>query len=271
MTWLALALIAVANPRFLLFGDKGPDWLLLEANSRKIERFTTPVGQIEGIAVAPDGQSFAYIARVSAERLGIWSWKRGQAPPLLLESKPGRYSDPAFSPDGWIYFSRSPSDGTRQHTFGTYAQVFRVRPDGSELQQVTDENGCHFASAFTPRGELVYVHSSCSVRTWIERRHDAPKPEILVTVVGSIAEATTSPNSDAVLFVQDEPDSFAVQEVRSGQKPHVLFRLDRSMERVRAAYGRTSKEIFYQQGGQVWVLSKGVRSAIAPLEERGVQ
>ena len=42
-------------------------------------------------------------------------------------------------------------------------------------------------------------------------------------------------------------------------------------DEFRAAYGRTSKEIFYQQGGQVWLLSKGVRSAIAPLEERGVQ
>lgn len=134
---------------------------------------------------------------------------------------------------------------------------------------MTDEDGCHFGISFTRRGQLQYIHSSCTVQSWIERVGEHGSAKALVSVVGNLAEATTSAEGGKVLFVSDEPDSFAVQESVGGKPARVLFALDRGMKRVRAAYGRTDREIFYQQGGHVWVydLGRGLRTMIASIEE----
>jgi len=255
--------------RYVAFGPQGSEWLLVEVASRRVERITLPAKDVDGLAVSSDGTQFAYVGPAGNSR-GLWSWKRGDATPRLVESGAGKYSDPAISPDGWIYFSRSPVNG-RSHTFGTYAQVFRIRPDGTGLQQITDENGCHFGVSFTRRGQLQYIHTSCTAQSWVERVGQTTSPEILVAVVGSLAEATASPDGRSVLFVSDEPDSFVVQEATGRNTPRVLFALDRRMRRVRLAYGRNKDEIFYQQGGKVWVLNHGVRKMVAAMEREALQ
>ena len=267
---LMVAAALVSEPRYLIFGTTGPEFLLVEAASRSVERVTLPSGEIDGVAVSSDASQFAYVAPVGDGKRGLWTWKRGEAA-HLIESRSGKYSDPAFSPDGWIYFSRSPASGGR-HAFGTYAQVFRVRPDGSGPEQNTDENGCHFSVSFTSRGQLQYIHSSCTSRAWVERlKRPSTRPDILVTVAGTVAEATASPDGTSVLFVSDEPDSFVVQEARRKHPPRVLFAFDRLMKRAHIAYGGSPDEIFYQQGGRVWLYSKGIRSVIASFDSRGVQ
>ena len=255
--------------RYVAFGPQGSVWLLIEVVSRRVERITLPATDVDGLAVSGDGTRFAYVGPAGNGK-GIWSWKRGDAAPRLVESGAGKYSDPAISPDGWIYFSRSPVNG-RNHTFGTYAQVFRIRSDGTGLQQITDENGCHFGVSFTRRGQLQYIHTSCTAQSWVERFGQAATPEILVAVVGSLAEATSSLDGHSVLFVSDEPDSFVVHEAAERKPPRVLFALDRRMKRVRLAYGRNRDEIFYQQGGKVWVMNHGVRTVFATIEREALQ
>jgi WD40 repeat protein len=255
--------------RYVAFGPQGSDWLLVEVASRRVERITLPAKEVDGLAVSSDGMRFAYVAPAGNTK-GVWSWKRGDAAPHLVESGAGKYSDPAIAPDGSIYFSRSPVNG-RSHTFGTYAQVFRVRPDGTGLQQITDENGCHFGVSFTRRGQLQYIHTSCTAQSWVERVGQTAAPEILVAVVGSLAEATASPDGRSVLFVSDEPDSFVVHEVTGRNAPRVLFALDRRMRRVRVAYGRNKDEVLYQQGGKVWVLDHGSRTMLAAMEREALQ
>ena len=255
--------------RYVAFGPQGSDWLLVEVASRRVERITLPAKDVDGLAVSNDGMRFAYVGPAGNSK-GVWSWKRGDAAPRLVESGAGKYSDPGIAPDGLIYFSRSPVNG-RSHTFGTYAQVFRIQPDGTGLQQITDENGCHFGVSFTRQGQLQYIHTSCTVQSWVERLGHTTTPEILVAVVGSLADATASPDGSSVLFVSDEPDSFVVHEATGKNPPRVLFALDRRMRRVRAAYGRNNDEIFYQQGGKVWVLNHGVRTMVAAMEREALQ
>lgn len=280
MSATAIALIAAAlgagnasntpHPHYLAFGPRGRDWLLVEVTTRRVDRVTLPASDIDGLAVSSDGNRFAYIAASADHKQGLWSWNRGDPLPRIIDSGAGRYSDPALGPDGWIYFSRSPVNG-RQHTFGTYAQVFRTRADGSGLQQITDENGCHFGVSFTSRGRLQYIHSSCTAQSWVERTGQSTKPEILVAVAGSLAEATSSPDGRSLLFVSDEPDSFVVKEVRGTSAPRMLAAFDRAMRRVRVSYGRSTEEIFYQQGGNIWMLDHGQRTMIAALERETLQ
>lgn len=256
--------------RYVVFGSRGPQWLLLDVTSRRVERIRLPAEEIEGLAVSADGMRFAYTKRSADNKPGIWFWQRGDAAPRLIESGAGQYSDPALAPDGWIYFSRSPVNG-RSHMFGTYAQVFRIRADGTGLEQITDENGCHFGVSFTRRGRLQYIHSSCTAQSWIERVGRATKPEILVAVAGSLAEAVASPDGRSVLFVSDEPDSFVVKEATRKRPPRFLFAIDRGMKRARVAYGRDVNEILYQQGGKIWSFDRGVRTQIAAMENEASQ
>lgn len=258
-----------AVDRYLAFGPRGADWVLVEVESRKIERVTLPAQDVDGLAVSKDATWFAYVAPAGGNK-GLWAWKRGDSVPRLLDSGPGRYSDPAIGPDGSIYFSHSPVTG-RSHTFGTYAQVFRIGVDGNGMRQITDENGCHFGVSFTQRGQLQYIHSSCAAQAWVKRVTAVAQPDTLVAVAGSLAEATPSPDGRSVMFVTDEPDSFVVHQVSGKKPPRTLFALDRGMVRVRLAYGRNSNEIFYQQGGKVWVLDHGVRSVVATLEREVLQ
>lgn len=280
MTIVAALIIAAADlpgtavhaqaTRYLAFGPRGSEWILLEVASRRIERVTLPVRDIDGLAVSADGLRFAYVAQTPGNTSGVWFWERGAAAPRLIESGAGRYSDPVIAPDGWIYFARSPVNG-RGHAFGTYAQVFRVRSDGTGLTQITDENGCHFGVSFTRRGQLHYIHTSCTGHSWVERTGPTKSPEILVAVAGRLAEATTSPEGRSILFVSEDPDSFVVKEVRDTSPPRFLFAIDRGMRRVRIAYGRDRNEILYQQGGKIWALDHGIRRQIAAFESEALQ
>lgn len=280
MTFMATLLIAAvealaAGPqptasRYLAFGPRGSEWILLDVASRRVERITLPAADIDGLAVSSDGTRFAYVGPAPDGKPAVWFWKRGDAVPRLIESGAGKYSDPAFAPDGWIYFSRSPVNG-RGHAFGTYAQVFRIRADGTGLEQITDEDGCHFGVSFTRRGRLQYIHTSCKAQSWIERASQPARPEILVAVAGSLAEAVASPDGRSVLFVSDEPDSFVIQEATGKARPRFLFAIDRRMRRVRVAYGRNGNEILYQQGGRIWSLDHGVRTLVAAMESEALQ
>lgn len=267
---LLAAAAASAGPRFVAFGPHGREWLLVEVNTRRIQRVALPTDNIEGLAVSPDGTRFAYVVRRPDGSSGVWFWRRGAGEPRLLESGPGRYSDPAISPDGRIYYSASPVNGVR-HTFGTYAQVFAIGPDGGGRKQMTDGEGCHFGTSFTAQGQMQYIHSSCTTRTWVERIGQEERPMMLADVTGSMAEAVSSSDGRSLLLVRDQPDSIVIEQVSEGKPPRLLFAIGHRNASPRAAYGRTRDEIFFQRDGAVWVWRHGTMSLVARMEREAAQ
>src|SRR5689334_9693990 len=80
---------------------------------------------------------------------------------LLPDSK-GLDYDPSFSPDGkWIVFtSERDAEGTGQ------ADIWRVHPDGTGLEQLTHDTSLEDAGALSPDGtKLVYVSTQGGART----------------------------------------------------------------------------------------------------------
>jgi len=248
-----------------VFGE-GAHWLVVDTQSWAVERLSLPTASIQGEAISDDGQRFAYVAPARKDSSsGLWTWRRGDKVPRLLGSEPGRYSDPAFAPDGSLYFSHSTQDGSR-HMFGSYAQLFRLPGDRNEAERVTDENGCHFSASFTGAGVLNYIHSSCAGQTWVKRRHPGSSPKVLVSAMGTLAEATTSPDGEAVLYVAVDPDTYILSTRRRAETAsRVITRLRRTMSRVRPQFGRDLREVLYQSDGKIWIWRDGKITAFAPL------
>lgn len=257
----------VASPEVqspLLFGE-GNQWILLDPFTYRASSISFPVARVENAAVAPDGKTFALIAPNAPAAWAVWIWKRGDPSAKSLFADGGRYSDPSFDADGRIYFSHSTA-AMRPHIRGSYAQIFRSLADGSAVEQLTDEDGCHFASKIAA-GELHYVHSSCSATSWMQARSRDGKMKMEVATLGIIDETAISRNGRTVLYVLNEPDSVSLWRLQLGQPAALVIRQRRTMERLRPAFGRDD-DILYQAAGSVWVLRKGKTRAIASLASR---
>ena len=247
------------QPRALVFGE-GSNWVVVEANSYSVERVELPLKTADTLAVSADRRKFAAVAPSGHDgQQGLWTWSRGQHAPTQIASEVGRYSDPTFEARGeWLYFSHGPSNGIH-NMFGLYAQLFRVHPDGSGLRRMTDEVGCHYSATLTASRRLTYVHSSCSGTSWVKRADDKRRAEVLVSAVGSIAEASTAPDASGVLYVGAAPDTFDLNEARKADvSPRLIARLPRNMLQVRPQYGKSRNEILYQGDGTVWLWRNGV-------------
>jgi hypothetical protein len=247
----------------LLFGE-GDHWIVVDPRSYQAAPVVFPISEIENAAASPDATSFAVIAHDAKRGSAVWLWSRGQESARLLFAKDGHFADPAFGADGkWLYFSHSGS-GVRPHMAGNYAQIFRSRPDGSSLEQITDEDGCHFGTTIA-RGDLHYIHSSCSTTSWLRRQGADGKTATEATTLGIIDEVAVSPSGNVILYVLNGPDSVTVWRLRLGRPAQVLFRDRKTMQRLRPAFGRDEDEILFQASGAVWLLANHNKRPIATI------
>lgn len=109
--------------------------------------------------VSPDGATLAYIA-VGRRADGSWLAPNVVTIPAT-GGEPTRLTDDEhpddgaeFSPDGaWIYFNSERGSGRAGH-----AQLFRMRPDGSGHEQLTDDERVNWFPHVSPDGShLAYV------------------------------------------------------------------------------------------------------------------
>lgn len=246
-------------PRYLVFGN-APQWFLFEVHSRKLEPLSFPEPfRPEGIDVSRDGLILYFTAYDSkARNTLLFSWVRGsQTPPASVGNTRGYHSDPALSPDGrWLYFAHNPDarGPPGKHTSKAYAQLYRVRTDGTGLEALSAEDGCHFAPTVA-RGESVFlVHTTCSFERWLVR-YDlrTRKARRLDEQFAIFDEPTASPDGERLLFAVTVPAGIELREqrVRGGQ-PKTLLTVPVDMPRIRPRYGSRPQEILYQYQQALW-------------------
>lgn len=113
---------------------------------------------------SPDGTRIAFISdRHGYNNLGVIDVATGEATMLLTEEV--EHSEPRWSPDGaWISFTKN---------LDYDYEIFRVRPDGSDAQQLTRTGGVNGGSRATGQtrgghdwhpggGRIVFTHSDPS-------------------------------------------------------------------------------------------------------------
>ncbi|THG29278.1 TolB family protein [Naasia lichenicola] len=109
--------------------------------------------------VSPDGETLAYVG-VEPEGGDMWARANifttpaaGGADRRLTDTE-SPADGPEYSPDGeWIYFNTEQFGEVSGH-----AQIARMRPDGSSLEQLTDDDGVNWFPHWAPDGRTaVYL------------------------------------------------------------------------------------------------------------------
>lgn len=104
--------------------------------------------------VSPDGATLAYVAvegKGEGRRINMFTIAAAGGPDRRLSdiSKPN--DGPEFSPDGaWIYFNSERASDRPGH-----AQIFRMRPDGTGIEQLTFDDRVNWFPHLSPDGRLM--------------------------------------------------------------------------------------------------------------------
>ncbi|GGL62923.1 TolB family protein [Wenxinia marina] len=98
---------------------------------------------------SPDGARLAYTA-VRDEEFGIWTCPVSGGDETRVISGPHHYDGPDYTPDGdWIWFNS---------TRGGTMDLWRVRPDGSDAEQMTHDGSDNWFPHPSPAGgEILYL------------------------------------------------------------------------------------------------------------------
>jgi TolB protein len=107
--------------------------------------------------ISPDGGTLAYVAvegQGVRRRINLFTIPARGGPDTRLTDLDKPHDGPEYSPDGeWIYFNSERASGRPGH-----AQIFRMRPDGTGVEQLTFDNRVNWFPHLSPDGEqVVYI------------------------------------------------------------------------------------------------------------------
>ncbi len=108
--------------------------------------------------VSPDGKLLAYIGMDlladGGVRTNIYTVPTAGGPDVQLTDSAAPHDGSEFSPDGaWLYFNSERGSDVPGH-----AQLFRMRPDGSGIEQLTHDERVNWFPHISPDGsQVVYI------------------------------------------------------------------------------------------------------------------
>jgi Tol biopolymer transport system component len=107
--------------------------------------------------ISPDGATLAYVAvegPAGQKRINIFTIPAAGGPDTRLTDLSAPHDGPEYSPDGaWIYFNSE-----RASTRAGHAQCFRMRVDGSGVEQLTFDERVNWFPHLSPDGKsIVYI------------------------------------------------------------------------------------------------------------------
>jgi TolB protein len=107
--------------------------------------------------ISPDGKTLSYVAvegPAGQKRINLFTIPSAGGPDTRLSDVSYPNDGPEYSPDGqWIYFSSERAAKRPGH-----AQCFRMRPDGTGIEQLTFDNRVNWFPHLSPDGKsIVYI------------------------------------------------------------------------------------------------------------------
>ncbi|GIM97413.1 hypothetical protein Ato02nite_092060 [Paractinoplanes toevensis] len=177
-------------------------------------RRVTSAGRMHFLhGVSPDGEILAYVGidRPDWATASLWTIGVDGERDTRLTAPGGTDDGPEYTPDGeWIYFNTE--------RFGPNAQIARIRPDGTGVQQLTFDERVNWFPHFAPDGSrAVYLSyppgttghpADLSVELRLVEPDGWQSPRTVVRLPGgqgTINVNSWSPDSDRFAFV-DYPE-----------------------------------------------------------------
>lgn len=104
--------------------------------------------------ISPDGRTLAYVAvegPVGKKRINMFTIPAAGGPDTRLSDVSYPNDGPEYSPDGkWIYFNSE-----RDATQPGHAQCYRMRPDGTGIEQLTHDERVNWFPHLSPDGQSI--------------------------------------------------------------------------------------------------------------------
>jgi TolB protein len=101
--------------------------------------------------VSPDGRTLAYVVTQPGSAINTYTIPSAGGPDTRLTEHRWNDDGPEYTPDGrWILFNSEYGSDTPGH-----AQVCRMRPDGSGIEQITKDERVNWFPHPSPDGELI--------------------------------------------------------------------------------------------------------------------
>ena len=154
---------------------------------------------------SPDGTRIAAVKYQGKQLVVVDVARRGLR---VVARDAGYYQAPAWSPDGrWIAFQSSPERFSERVTPAVYV----IRPDGTDLRQLTAANSSEGSPAWSPDSSKIAY--SAAERLWVmnaDGSHAAPVTDCRLPCVADFAPAW-SPDGRRIVFVRQEEGGGALR------------------------------------------------------------
>jgi hypothetical protein len=260
-------------PRFEVYEDGLGHWWSVDAHTHDVRKVQLPAGRvIRGVAVAPDGRVVMTADEPSAHNTLLFIWDPGapMKPPVSIGDVRGHHFEPAVSLDGqWVYFAHNPdsSGPPGAHSQGAFAQIYRVHLDGSGLEALTANAGCHWGPTAVNEDLVVLIHSSCSRGQWVETlRKGVAAAEIVSPRLGLLQSVELAPDRSRILIESSSLSETFVEE-RELRTGHVERLFSRPREFLHARYGRDRRDVLFQSQNAIWAWTHGGTDKLATFSE----
>jgi len=222
-----------ASGRLLLnYQHEGFQFALLDIATGKLDPITAYAASYTEIPISsPDGQQLAFIKRQRLMVMHIDGSAPQQLADLIATETP-----PSWSPDGqWLVFSATPPREDTQMRFGLgAAELYAIRPDGSDLTRLTYTEEHEVGPLWSPDGVRI-LYTIAPVAPGISNYGpDAKRARIgifdlasrQITVIADERRHNItplwSPDGSRVAFLQ-QPQNLRVDEEYVGQNNEWLF------------------------------------------------
>ncbi|MFQ5588345.1 MAG: IPT/TIG domain-containing protein [Nitrospiria bacterium] len=172
---------------------------------------------------SPDGRDLVY----ESNKTGNWevfiAGRTGTTPTNLSNDAGAADRDPVFSPDGaFILFTSDRFDAATNPT--SDAEIFRMKRDGTELTQLTDNTSNEFEPTYSPDGNrIVFVSDRNGTDTDLYVMDSVGGNETRITSgTENDNSPTFSPDGSQVLFVRAMTLTKELYTVKSDGSPPVI-------------------------------------------------
>lgn len=141
----------------ILYNLDGPQNLYtMDANGGNLTQITFSPHKWHHVAVSPDHRYIAGAAwpdeNAPSESLWIYDLEQGTETQLVPSFTLAGSGGVDWDEEGWLYFPGAPKK--RQLT-----DIYKIRPDGTELTQITNTQGAGEVDVSVRQGKIVYIFS----------------------------------------------------------------------------------------------------------------
>lgn len=232
----------------------------LEALVERLAR----IGSSHGGSLAPDADRLAFISNLTGTPQ-IWTMSAAGGEPTQVTTLEEQVSGVHWSPtEEWLAFSAAPGGGMNE-------QIYRIRPDGSELRRLTDGGtATNTLAGWSPDGTTLRVTSN-------RRSGAALDPYLLDPVTGEWRLLRAATGRSAVQALSNDGRWAAESRLLSrGDNDLYLLDLRNGGEQLLTPHsgpGTFANARFAPDGRTIYLISNGDRDLLAlgtiTLDESG--